>query len=189
MVTKFKKNPIDLTDLAIGIIILAITVAIGSILLIGIRDSRLTDLTVESVNETFTGGTSAVSFSSHTTDTWVQGISVCVNGTNDTQIIPSGNYTFAISDFGIGTITGTTGTDESNDSLWNCNYTVYNTSRADWDLANNASIGLGEYGNWFKIIVIVGVAAVILSLIFMAFGRGSEAGGIGGGGDAIGGSY
>ena len=40
-----------------------------------------------------------------------------------------------------------------------------------YNLADDAASGLAEYGNWFDIIVIVGVAAVILSLIFMAFGR------------------
>lgn len=44
------------------------------------------------------------------------------------------------------------------------NGTAYNVSMA-------AANGLAEYGNWFKILVIVGIAAVILSLIFMAFGR------------------
>lgn len=39
-----------------------------------------------------------------------------------------------------------------------------------YNLANDAATGLAEYGNWFKIIVIVGVAAVVLSLIFLAFG-------------------
>jgi hypothetical protein len=42
-------------------------------------------------------------------------------------------------------------------------------------LADDASVGISEYGNWFKIIVIVGVAAVVLSLIFMAFGRNNAA--------------
>ena len=39
-----------------------------------------------------------------------------------------------------------------------------------YNLADDAATGLAEYGNWFKIIVIVGVAAVVLSLIFLAFG-------------------
>lgn len=39
-----------------------------------------------------------------------------------------------------------------------------------YNLADAAATGLAEYGNWFKIIVIVGVAAVVLSLIFLAFG-------------------
>jgi hypothetical protein len=39
-----------------------------------------------------------------------------------------------------------------------------------WNLSDDAATGIAEYGNWFKIIVIVGVAAVVLSLIFMAFG-------------------
>ena len=44
-------------------------------------------------------------------------------------------------------------------------------SDISYNLAEDAATGLAEYGNWFDIIVIVGVAAVILSLIFMAFGR------------------
>jgi len=45
-------------------------------------------------------------------------------------------------------------------------------------LSHNASLGLAEYGNWFTIIVIVGVASVILSLIFMAFGGSRDGGGV-----------
>ena len=51
---------------------------------------------------------------------------------------------------------------------------VRNTNTASdtaYNLADKAAVGLAEYGNWFKTIVIVGVAAVVLSLIFMAFGR------------------
>ena len=51
-----------------------------------------------------------------------------------------------------------------------------NTS--SYNVSNAAANGLAEYGNWFKIIVIVGVAAVILSLIFMAFGRRGGEGGM-----------
>ena len=51
-------------------------------------------------------------------------------------------------------------------------------STASYNVANAAATGLAEYGNWFKIIVIVGVAAVILSLIFMAFGRSGGGGGM-----------
>lgn len=53
---------------------------------------------------------------------------------------------------------------------------VRDTNTADdaaYNLANSAATGLSEYGNWFDILVIVGVAAVVLSLIFMAFGRSS----------------
>ena len=46
-----------------------------------------------------------------------------------------------------------------------------------YNLSDKAATGLGEYGNWFKILVIVGVAAVILGLIFMAFGRGAASAG------------
>jgi len=52
--------------------------------------------------------------------------------------------------------------------------TVRDTNTANgvaYNLSNSAAVGLGEYGNWFKILVITGVAAVVLGLIFMAFGR------------------
>ena len=42
---------------------------------------------------------------------------------------------------------------------------------AAYNISEKAAVGLAEYGNWFKILVIVGIAAVVLSLIFMAFGR------------------
>jgi len=86
MKTELKKPAVDLTDLAIGIVVLGIVVSVGATILINVRD------------------------------------------TNDTD------------------------------------GTAYN-------LADDAATGIAEYGNWFKIIVIVGVAAVVLALIFMAFGR------------------
>lgn len=89
MNTLFKKPAVDLTDLAIGIVVLGIVVSVGATVLINVRDTN----------------------------------------------------------------TDTTG--------------------AAYNVANKAAIGLAEYGNWFKILVIVGVAAVVLSLIFMAFGRSS----------------
>ena len=81
-----RKSAVDLTDLAIGIVVLGITVSIGATVLLNVRDTNTEDDTA-------------------------------------------------------------------------------------WNLADSAATGLAEYGNWFTIIVIVGVAAVILSLIFMAFGR------------------
>jgi hypothetical protein len=86
---EYKKLAIDLTDLAIGILVLGIVVSVGATILVHVRD------------------------------------------TNDADSI-------------------------------------------SFNLADDAATGLAEYGNWFKIIVIVGVAAVILALIFMAFGRGSS---------------
>jgi hypothetical protein len=89
---EFKKSAVDLTDLAIGIVVLGIVVSIGATILLNVRD-----------------------------------------------------------------------TNNSGDTAWN--------------VSNSAATGLAEYGNWFTIIVIVGVASVILALIFMAFGgRGSGGG-------------
>lgn len=100
MKLEMKKSAVDLTDLAIGIVVLGIVVSIGATILLGVQDAT--------------------------------------------------NY--------VETAT--------------CNTTsgIY-TGCPDYELAGSAATGLAEYGNWFDIIVIVGVAAVILSLIFLAFGR------------------
>ena len=89
MNTLLKKPAVDLTDLALGIVVLGIVVSIGANILIGVRDTNVVD-----------------------------------------------------------------------DVAYN--------------LANDAATGLAEYGDWFDIIVIVGIAAVIIALIFMAFGRGGS---------------
>ena len=90
---ELKKSAVDLTDLAIGIVVLGIVVSIGATILLNVRDT---------------------------------------NTENDTA----------------------------------------------YNLSNSAATGLAEYGNWFTIIVIVGVASVILSLIFMAFGGNRGSGGM-----------
>ena len=90
-IVELKKPAVDLTELAIGIVVLGIVVSVGATVLINVRDTN-------------TSGTAA------------------------------------------------------------------------YNVADKAAVGLAEYGNWFKIIVIVGVAAVILGLIFMAFGRSSGGG-------------
>lgn len=47
---------------------------------------------------------------------------------------------------------------------------------AAWNVSDKAASGLAEYGNWFKILVIVGIAGAILSIIFIAFARPAEEG-------------
>jgi len=168
-----RKTAIDLTDLAIGILVLGVIVVIGSKILLSVRDSRLTDLdTYSTTNETLTTVTET---GESLGNTWVKSVDVCNNATTTGEVIPTTNYTVVISESsGLATITAT-GAGDYNNSDWNCTYTSYNTSRPDWALPNDAATGIAEYGNWFDIIVIVGIAGVILSLIFMAFGkRGDE---------------
>ena len=166
-----KKNAVDLTDLAIGILILGITVTIGANILIGVRDSTLTGLpTTTTANESvnITGGSDTFA------NTWVSSTSAtCLNGSNDAAI-GAGNYTITVDAVtGYGTITNAT-TSASVNNVWNCTYTTYDTTQADWALPDAAATGIAEYGNWFDIIVIVGVAGLILALIFMAFGNRGE---------------
>ena len=169
---KQKKSAIDLTDMALGILILGIVVTIGASILVNTRDSRLTSNPAYTVyNESVTPVTAGTQLGNQ----WCSGVTECFNTTGG-FVITTGNYSVASSN-GICTITNSTTTYPN---AWLCTNTGYNTTNADWDLANNASIGIGEFGNWFKIIVIVGVAAIVLGIIFMAFGRNSSGSGIGG---------
>jgi len=175
---KKRYSAVDLTDLAIGILVLGITVTIGARMLLTYRDNRLTDLgTVTTHNETTfinsTGDTLA--------NTWGKSVSTCycnVTGSGTAtacavnNTIVSANYTVSISSSnGVITLTNATAA-TFNDAA--CTYDWYNTSEVQWDLPNKAVIGLGEYGNWFDIIVIVGIAGLILAIIFIAFGRKGE---------------
>lgn len=168
---KTKKSMIDLTDLALGIIVLGVVVSIGGSLLLGVRDARLTDLgsytTIANITGSNTTGTelSSAYFKSFTS---------AVNASNFSQTVPAANYTVSAVDPVSGKATFTVVGDGWNASSIRVTYDSYNTTRADYAVADDAATGLAEYGNWFKIIVIVGVAAVILALIFMAFGRGAN---------------
>lgn len=171
-----RKTAIDLTDLAIGILILGITVSIGTRILIAQRDNRLTELdTFVTANESLTTVTEA---GENLANRWVVSIDSCLNQT-DNVVIGTANYTTSINPLnGVGTVTGAV-TSNYNNTNWNCTYTSYNISRPDWALPDAAATGIAEFGNWFDIIVIVGIAGVILSLIFLAFGRkGDEGAGV-----------
>ena len=166
METKTKKTAIDLTEIAIGIVILGVIVSIGATVLINLRNTQITNTATYSVNaETVTPTDAGVGL----TTTWGSSVDYCLNGTAG-PTIASANYTYSINSEN-GVVTLTNATSEFAYTSWACNYTVYNVSDPRYALPNNASIGLAEYGNWFKIIVIVGVAAVVLGLIFMAFGN------------------
>ncbi len=180
MKENIKKSAVDLTDLAIGLVILGIAVTIGSTILLSVRDSRLTELPViTTTNEQVIPTKAGVALE----NVWFKDITSVYNATGDLSI-DSGNYTVTVSEVGgSATFANTTlGSQPTYADLWNVTYTTWDTTQADFDVADKAAIGLGEYGNWFKIIAIVGIAAVILSLIFLAFGKSS------GGGD-LGGSY
>lgn len=178
-----KKQAVDLTELAFSVVVLGLVVSIGINVLIVQRDARLGDLpTYQEANETLT--TVTESGESFAID-WVSSVTDCVNSSSGTHI-DDGNYTVTINENGVGTSKIAFSSADAGDILgfnntdWKCTYQISNVSRPDWALADQAASGIGEYGNWFKTIVIVGVAAVVLSLIFMAFGRGSKAGSIGG---------
>ena len=173
---KEKKSAIDLTELAIGVVILGVIVSVGATVLIttinaqveNLPNYRVNNETVTTVNQL--GDNLAVQ--------WVKSIDF-VHNASSTTILNSGNYTSSInSGNGIGTIFATS-TSNFNGTSWNVSYTVYNISDARYTLPNQAAVGISEYGNWFKILVIVGISAVVLSLIYLAFGKSSQDSGVG----------
>ena len=185
MKEEIKNSAVDLTDLAISIVVLGVIVSIGGSILITYRDTRLTDLDTFATNNE---STSITQTTDALTNTWGKSVGNCYGDVNQSgvpgdianpptgyELITPANYTATISNLD-GTITLQNATSFQFPNA-TCVYTSYNTSRADWDVTDKAAAGLGEYGNWFKILVIVGVAAVVLSLIFMAFGnRGGQSG-------------
>jgi hypothetical protein len=173
-----KTSAVDLTDLALGIVVLGIVVSIGTVILIGVRDANLTDSsTYLTSGETILATDSGAVLS----NTWVSNVNNITNATGGELIQATGNYSTVISDAtGVATITFE-GTSPYNGTNVNASYTSYNTSsNPSWTLGNDAALGLAEYGDWFDIIVIVGIAAVILALIFMAFGGRGSAANVGG---------
>ena len=157
-----KKSAVDLTELAIGIVVLGISVAIGATILLNTRDSQITNLPTYTVNNetlTISGGTGTLS------NSWVKSVDAAINSTTNGLFTQGVNYSYTInSGNGLATITNLTLFKTAN-----VTYTVYNVSDPRFTLPNTASIGLSEYGNWFKILSIVGISAVILAIIFMAF--------------------
>jgi len=81
------------------------------------------------------------------------------------------------------TVSGTTFTITNINYAWNSldlsySYNQLQSNNTDYALAGDAVLGLGEFENWFSIIVIVGIAGLVLFLVFNSFTPGrSEIGG------------
>ena len=166
---KNKKTAVDLTDLALGIVILGIAVSIGAAVLVNMRNAQATNAATYSVNGEVVTPTDA---GANLAVTWGKSVDYCQNSTGG-PVISSGNYSYSVND-GNGIVTLKNLTSSFAHASWKCNYTVYNVSDPRYTVPDKASLGLAEYGSWFKIIVIVGVAAVVLGIIFMAFGNKSS---------------
>jgi len=147
-----KMANINLSEFAIGIVILGIVAAIGTTVLIDMRDTQLTDTDTSSLtSQTFDEPTAAWTYLD-TTD-WVKSLDGVWNDTTG-DTIGAGNYTFTINDYGQGYINASTiGATELGEQsgTWSVNYSVYNKSDPRFSIADDAATGLLEYGNWFKI--------------------------------------
>lgn len=176
-----KKSAIDLTELAIGILMLGIVVGVGAYLLGTFRDSRVESLPTYLVrNETIQANSSVAKTLSVG---WVKSVDLVINKTVG-NVITAANYSTSTAALtgsanGITTITPAAQTD-SNNTQWDVSYTVYNVSDPQWKVPDKATLGLQEYGNWYTILVVVGIAALILGLIFLVLGNRNSASDSGG---------
>ncbi len=172
MIYKSKKQAVDLTDMAVGILVIGLVVTIGATVLLNIQAGRLTSLDeVTTTNESFLASDGGTTLD----NVWYSSLGKITNAT-DGATIPATNYTITTdANNGIATVDFVASSLHNGSNVF-ATYNTYNTSRADYALAGSAATGLAEFGNWFNIIVIVGIAAVILSLIFMAFGNRGESG-------------
>lgn len=171
-----KKGAIDMTELGIGVIVLGVAVSIGATILTKMAATQITNAaTYVVVNESVS---SVTTVGSNLAQGWVKSIDLVINTSG--KVITTGNSTLTINtDTGLGTISSS-GTNAFNNSNWNVTYTVYNKSDPRFDVPTDAAVGLMEYGNWFKILVIVGIAAVVLAVLFMSFDNRGSSGSSGG---------
>lgn len=167
MQTQHKKGAVDLQELAVAVVILGIVVAIGATIIITMRNNTVTNLPSYLVrNETVTVTGTSTSGGVALSSIWVRSIDLVTNSTGG-QVYTSGNYSSSINS-GTGVATFFNATSKL-PATWNVSYTVYNVSDPQYAIPNNAAIGLSQYGNWFPILVIVGIAAVVIALILSAF--------------------
>ena len=179
---ELRKSGVDLTSLAIALILLGIVVSIGAYIITGVRDAQLTSLDTKLIANESCAITDETGC--QLTYSWVQDGSITViNSSNPFVHAGTGNFTKKIDSYGYLHLYNKT-ENNGDTTEWNVSYTYYNTSRADFYSANQAVVGLAEYGNWFKIIVVVGIAGLILALHFFSFGGGGR-----GRDSGIGGSY
>ncbi len=153
---------------AIAILILIIVVAIGATALQSIRDTQLDTGTASAIESYTVDNTTAETLTNaRCIDTSV----VIINATNGSQTFASGNYTVACS-ASASTITWDTGT--GNNSAVNASYN-YNIDvfPEDYNITTAGLTSLGTYSDFFTVIVVIIVFAVIIGLfaIFATRGR------------------
>ena len=165
-----RKSQMDLTALAIGLLILGLIVAIGSNILIGMRDNQRTEVaTLIATNETVVEASFSSANGDVLTKGWANEVITVGNETGEV-ILSSGNYTTSIDP-----VSGMMAFKNASANIygdnWKVTYSYYDTTDPRYSLPENASLGLGEMGNWFDIIVIVGIAGLVIGLIFLGLGK------------------
>lgn len=182
---EIKNSAVDLTEMALGVVVLGIIVAIGANVLSNMANSRVTSLpTFNVINESITPNNGSAD---QLNSVYFKQTTSVINASSG-NTIDAGNYTITVNDMGLATFKLTAGVPWNN-TLLKINYVVYNESDPQYAVPTKAATGLLEYGNWFNILVIVGIASVILALIFIGFGGAGKGGGGAGIGSGSGAGY
>jgi len=172
-----RNTAVDLTDLAIGILILGIVVTVGAVIMLKYQSAQISEIDTITTHSNITAVPAADVTLGHT---GIKTVGTVLNSSNLSEVVPANNYSIATSAIGTNGTINVSVNSEYNVSALTVNYDIYDVNDARYALPGDAAAGLAEYGNWFDIIVIVGIAGLILALIFMAFGNRSEdSGGIG----------
>ena len=89
---KKRNTAIDLTDLAVGIMVLGLVVSIGANIMINIRDNRLTDLTTLTTSDETIAATDATA-GTNLANSWLNGVTTVNNATGSGETLTAANYT------------------------------------------------------------------------------------------------
>jgi len=162
-----------LTTLALTVLILGIIVTIGASLMLNLRDNQRADVaTLTATNETVTQAQFQTAAGDPLTKAWGVSVKTVINETGHVTL-DSANYTTTV-DSVSGIMSFKNATENIYGDNWKVTYYYYDTTDPRYSLPNDTAIGIGEFGNWFDIIIIIGIAGLIISLIYLGLGSKSS---------------
>lgn len=168
-ITKNSKGQINIIVPSVLALVLAAVVLIFSLLMMDEIYNDTDDTTTTKVNQTITAVSHAAKALVGNGDCLAAqfSVSACVNATSGT-VVPSTNYTVSAT---AGTILYKTAQGDVsgfNSSNWNCTYTYVHGDEACM-AANDSIVNIGKIGDYFDLIVLAVIVAIIIGVMLAAF--------------------
>ena len=165
---KIIKNKGQLGGLATNVLIIGASAIILVMLLVILQDTRDLDILTKVnsatvTNESYTPTTAGAALTANTAPACSAALSMVTNSSGDD--INSGNYTLNRC-----TLANTTSTFQTS---WNVTYD-YTFGDIAYTSANSTVVGLATFGDFWSIIVLAIVAAIVLGIIFAIFRKGGQ---------------